>query len=135
MNIEDIECAIARWWPDFAAIRRATGASTDEIARVVARLEAIDMGEDRHHPCNVHRPGSAACHEEHDCWCPKCVHAFDRGGLPPRLVDMDVPDEQRAAREYWRLRKAGARVADMPEWVRDGYNAYALARKRKASAA
>ena len=80
--VRAVECAVARYWPDFARIRQTTGASTDDVARVIARMEAIDLDDREAHVCLVHVAGSARCRKTCGCRCRDCKAADNK---PRRL--------------------------------------------------
>ena len=73
--VRAVECAVARYWPNFARIRQTTGASTDDVARVIARMEAIDLDDREAHVCLVHVAGSARCRKTCGCRCRDCKKA------------------------------------------------------------
>lgn len=123
MSRVEIECAIARYWPDIERIIRATGATRNEVDAVVAALEEIEHAPRREHDCAFHVAGDLACYEEHNCRCLDCKAEAQR------RADVFDADERRTVElrahvEYERQRRTGKRINEMPAWVRAGERSY-----------
>jgi hypothetical protein len=73
-NLE-IECAIARWWPDIATIMVRTGATRLRVEATISYLNWVHNATHREHDCATHPAGSDACYTEHRCRGEDCKAA------------------------------------------------------------
>ena len=123
MSSVDIECAIARWWPDIGTIMVRTGATRRQVDDTIGQLNRINDATRREHDCATHPSGSETCYLEHQCRCPECKTATMTLAAR-RLAQLDTHPEDDLEMAQLRQMNSAYRRGNRDPLIIEGHRKY-----------